>query len=205
MFPLHTTIPLVSPLFPLDTKKVGGRGYPWYDQSFHFGKDLVSPSLFVIPTGESAHFAASERRDRSWFSFGLSSTESPRLYWSSDNSFPSATSELRTFSVQLLYNIVFSLSLFPSIHCMSYNKNRGVGGAPFLMLTPARKTQDAGHPDTTVGAPTNRGKARRYISKEGFIPQRTRDGSAVPRLARNDGKREMWCVVVHSAAEWCRL
>jgi hypothetical protein len=47
MFPLHTTIPPVSPLFPLDTKNRGVPPPLWHDHPFHFGT-LPRP-IFVRP------------------------------------------------------------------------------------------------------------------------------------------------------------
>jgi len=35
----------VSPIIPVHTQKQGGTGYPWYDQSFHFGNALTSTDL----------------------------------------------------------------------------------------------------------------------------------------------------------------
>src|SRR5208337_2965723 len=54
LFPLHTRIPSVSPLFPLDTKTGGYTPPPWYDQSFHFGNFFgrFSPSTLLLRGSE---------------------------------------------------------------------------------------------------------------------------------------------------------
>ena len=57
--PLSPTIPVhprhspVSPIIPAHTQNRGGGGYPWYDQSFHFGNPLAPTdlrSLFFLCT-----------------------------------------------------------------------------------------------------------------------------------------------------------
>src|SRR5208337_811500 len=45
IIPVHPRNAPVSPIIPAHTQKQGGRGYPWYDQSFYFGIAISSTDL----------------------------------------------------------------------------------------------------------------------------------------------------------------